>query len=208
MSAINTRRPAVIFDFGGVLMDWNPRYLYSKLFNGDEAAMERFFSDISFVQWNTEQDRGRPFAVAVAELCERFPHYTPYIHAYHERWEEFFSGPIQASVDILHELKNAGYPLHGLSNWSAEKFPLVREKYKFFGCFDSILLSGEVGLVKPDPRVYTLLLERTGLTANECVFIDDTAVNIEAANTLGFTAIHFRSSAQLCQDLRGLGLLT
>src|SRR5688500_837396 len=100
MPTAQERFSAVVFDFGGVLMDWNPHYLYSRMFNGDNAAMEQFFADVSFAEWNTEQDRGRPFAEAVAELSRRFPHYTPYIEAYHVRWEEFLAGPIQGTVEI------------------------------------------------------------------------------------------------------------
>jgi 2-haloacid dehalogenase len=196
----------VIFDFGGVLMDWNPRYLYRKLFD-DEQTMERFLREIDFVEWNTEQDRGHPFAAAVADLSRRFPQYAPMIRAYDERWHEMLAGPIHDTVEILHALKAAGHRLHGLSNWSVEKFPMVRSAHSFFEQFETITLSGEVKLIKPDPAIFTLMLERIGARAEECVFIDDTQPNIDAARALGFVTILFRSPAQLRDELLRLGLL-
>ena len=198
---------AVVFDFGGVLVDWNPRHLYRKLFRGDDAAMESFLEEVGFTAWNSQQDLGRPFGIAVAELVGRFPHHGDPIRAYDERWEESIAGPIQASVDLLAPLKRAGCELHGLSNWSGEKFPLARAKYGFFGLFDTILVSGDVGLAKPDARIFSLLLRRIGRTAKECIFIDDSAANIKAARGLGFEAIHFSSAEQLHGEFRRRGLL-
>jgi len=198
---------AIVFDFGGVLIDWNPRYLYLKLFKGDAEAMESFFTEIGFAEWNLEQDRGRFFNVAVAELSQRFPQYRDLIIAYDERWEESISGPIQPVVDILYMLKQKGYPLYGLSNWSDEKFQLVRTKYGFFHWFDDILVSGAVKFVKPDPRIFTRFLEKIGCKAAECLFIDDSEANIKAANELGFKTIRYESSEQLRTVLQGLGYL-
>ena len=124
-----TPPPTIIFDFGGVLLDWNPRYLYRKLFPGDEPAMERFLAEIGFSEWNRQQDAGRPFSIAVAELCARHPQYCDLIHAYDERFLEAVGGAIPGTVDILRRLHLAGFPLYGLSNWSAEKFRLVRPRY-------------------------------------------------------------------------------
>jgi 2-haloacid dehalogenase len=197
---------AIVFDFGGVLIDWDPRYLYRKFFDGHTAAMERFLGDIDFMAWNLKQDQGRPFADGVAELSAQFPHYAQLIQAYDQRWEESIGGPIQSTVDILRALKEAGYPLYGLSNWSAEKFHLFRPKYPFFSWFDDILVSGEVKRVKPDPEIFTLFLDRIRRTARECVYIDDSAANVATANRLGFTAIHFVSPGQLAADLQHLGL--
>jgi 2-haloacid dehalogenase len=198
---------AIVFDFGGVLVDWNPRHLYRKLFRGDEAAMERFLEEIGFSKWNSQQDLGRPFGTAVAELVGGFPHYGDLIRAYDERWEESIAGPIQASVDLLAPLKRAGRELHGLSNWSSEKFALTRAKYGFFALFDTILVSGDVQLGKPDPRIFALFLQRIGRTARECLFIDDSAANITAARGLGFETIHFSSADQLHGEFRARGLL-
>jgi 2-haloacid dehalogenase len=199
-------RPAIVFDFGGVLVDWNPRYLYRKLFPGDEAGMERFLEEIGFTEWNVHQDRGRSFKEAVEVHSARFPHRADLIRAYRERWEESVSGPISGSVELLEGLKRAGYALHGLSNWSAETFPLARARFPFFGHFETILLSGEVRLAKPDPAIFRVLLERLGRKAQECVFIDDSAANIEAASALGFDAIHFKSAAQVKSALQKKGI--
>ncbi len=199
--------PALVFDFGGVLLDWNPRHLYLKLFNGDRVATERFLTEIDFYAWNLLQDAGRPMAEGVAELSARFPHYAQLIRAYHERWEESIAGPIQASVDILHELKRRRYALYGLSNYGVETFQRVRHDHPFLECFDAVVLSGELGLVKPDPRIYLAFLQRVGRKAEECVFIDDSQPNVAAARQLGFDGIRFESAAQLRQELFERGLL-
>ena len=162
------RSPAIVFDFGGVLIDWNPRYLYQKLFADNAEAMERFLDEIGFDAWNLEQDRDRAFAVAVRELSERFPHYADFIRAY-ECWEESIGGAIEPTVALLGALKQAGYALFGLSNWSAETFRRIRPRFPFFAWFDAIILSGEVQIIKPDPRIYAILLERIGRPAAECL---------------------------------------
>lgn len=190
-----------------MLVDWNPRHLYRKLFRGDDGAMERFLEEIGFTEWNLQQDKGRAFSVAVAELVGRFPQHARLIRAYDERWEESIAGPIQASVDLLRPLRRAGLEIHGLSNWSSEKFALARAKYGFFELFDTILVSGDVNLVKPDARIFALLLRRIGRTAQECLFVDDSAPNVMAARSLGFEAIHFSSATQLHEQLRTRGLL-
>lgn len=196
----------MIFDFGNVLIDWNPHYLYRKLLGGDDDAVDRFLAEIGFHEWNLKQDEGRPFDQAVAELCGQFPHYCHLIQAYHDRYEETIAGPIWGTVEILLFLKERGYPLHGLSNWSVEKFHLVRPRYSFFGWFETIVLSGEVKLVKPDPRIFRLLLERINRRAEECVLIDDSAANITVARSLGFQTIRFRSPDQLRDELREMGI--
>lgn len=201
------RISAIVIDFGGVLIDWNPRYLYRQLFPDNEAAMESFLAEIGFVEWNRQQDAGRAFSLAVAELEKQFPAYADLIHAYDERWEESIAGPLQGTVDLLRPLKEAGFELHGLSNWSSEKFAGVRTKYAFFQLFDTIVLSGDVKVVKPDPRIYRTLLERISRPARECLFIDDSPENIAAARALGFETILFESSEQLLRDLQERGLL-
>ncbi len=201
-----TQKPALIFDFGGVLLDWNPRYLYHKFFDGDAEAMERFLLEVDFSGWNLEQDKGRPFAQGVAELSTRFPHYAHLIRAYDERWEESIIGPIQPSVDALRPLKDSGCRLYGLTNWSAEKFELARHKFAFLDLFESILVSGAVKLIKPDPRIFKLLLDQIGRPASECVFIDDSAGNVAAACQLGLNAIHFTSPEQMQAELLQMGI--
>jgi 2-haloacid dehalogenase len=201
-------RPIFVFDFGGVLINWDPRFLYRKLFDGDEQAMENFLAEIDFPAWNLLQDAGRPFAEAVADLCDQFPQRCDLIHAYNERYMESLTEPIQGSVDILKRLRDSGARLQGLSNWSVEKFALVRAKYDFFGWFEDILLSGEAKVNKPDERIFHLLLERVGRKAEECLLIDDSAANIAAAQKLGFRTHHFKSPNELEQELARAGLLT
>ena len=200
--------PAIIFDLGGVFLRWDPRNLYKKFFNGDDQAMERFLAEVDFVAWNQEQDKGRPFAEGVEILCQQFPQYCDLIRAYAERYEESILGLIQPTVEILGELRGAGYPVYALSNWSAETYPKIRPKYAFFEWFDDVMLSGEVKLVKPDERIYTLFLERIGREAKECVFIDDSEGNVVVARELGFKAIHFESPAQLRAILEQMGILS
>lgn len=198
---------AMVFDFGGVLMDWNPRYLYRQFFGNDDEAIDRFLQEIGFAEWNLHFDRGRPFAEGIAELSRRFPAYQELIQAYDQRWEETLAGAIQPAVDILRALKNAGHPLYGLSNWSAEKFAVVRGKYEFFDWFTSIVLSGEEKLAKPDPRIFEVLLGRIGRAASECLFVDDAVHNITVAKELGFHTIHFQSPKQLKTELGHRGLI-
>jgi 2-haloacid dehalogenase len=199
--------PTLIFDYGGVLLDWNPRYLYRKLFPNDEPAMERFLEEINFSAWNVQQDAGRPFAEAVAELCARHPGYCDLIRAYDERFLEAVGGAIPGTVEILRRLHLAGFPLYGLSNWPAEKFCLVRPMYAFFDWFQGMVISGEVGVVKPDPRIFHLLLGQVARPAEQCLLIDDSAANITAAASLGFQTIRFQDPTQLAAELAARGLL-
>jgi len=199
--------PIVVFDFGGVLLDWDPRHLYRKLFNGDDAAMERFLTEVNFSEWNHEQDKGRPFAEGVAELSGQYPQHAALITAFGERWQESIAGPITGSVEILEALKQKDFPLFGLSNWSAETFQRIRPEHEFLNWFDDIVLSGEVGLAKPDPAIYRVLLEQVNDSADKCLFIDDSLANILAARELGFMTIHFESPQQLDMEISTRGLL-
>lgn len=197
---------AIIFDFGGVLIEWDPRNLYRHYFNQPEK-IEQFLSDVNFSQWNIEQDRGRPFAEGIAVLSAQYPHYATYIHAFGERWDETLVGTIDGTVKILRELKQAGYPLYALSNWSAETFPIARRKFDFFDAFDEIVLSGAVGMVKPERGIFELLLQKIGRPAHECLFIDDALANIQQADRMGFKTVLFKSSQQLRAELQELKLL-
>jgi 2-haloacid dehalogenase len=199
--------PVIVFDLGGVLMDWDPYYLYSKILGDDRQAVDRFLKTVDFSGWNREQDRGRSFAEGTAELIARFPEYSELIRAYDERYLESLGGAVLPVVEILRALKDAGYPLYGLSNWPAEKFALVRPRYPFFEWFDDLVISGEVGLVKPDTAIFNLLLERVRHPAYECLFIDDHNSNISAARDLGFQTILFQSPQQLEAELRRIGIL-
>lgn len=201
-------KQAVVFDLGGVLIDWNPRHLYRKMFDGDEEAMERFLSEICTLEWNARQDEGRPFAEATEELIARHPAQAGLIRAFFDRWPEMIAGAIEETVEILADLKMAGREVYALSNWSAETFPLARERFRFLEWFDFIVISGEIGLVKPSHEVFDFLLEKTGRRAEECVFIDDSPANTAAAIELGFDAIHYCSPRQLRDELMNRGILS
>lgn len=198
---------AVVFDLGGVLVDWNPRYLYRKLFAGDHARMEWFLAEVCNDRWNIQQDAGRPFADAVAELAARWPAEAALIRAFHERWEEMLAGPIDGTVAILEDLADAGTPLYALTNWSAETFPIARRRFGFLGRFKAIAVSGELKIIKPDRAMFDHVLGLSGTAPGETVFIDDNATNVAAAAALGFVALRFESPERLRRDLAGLGLL-
>jgi 2-haloacid dehalogenase len=200
--------PVIIFDFGGVLLEWDPRNLYRKLFDGDEQAMERFLTEVDFYAWNAKQDEGRPFVDGIAAACAEHPQYCELLRLYRERWAESISGPIEGTVRILHTLKKSGYRLVGLSNWSTETFPQMRGQYEFFNWLELILLSGEVGVNKPDPRIFEILMDRLGSPASSCLLIDDSVKNIVAAQRLGFQTIHFGSPEQLSLELAKKGIQT
>jgi 2-haloacid dehalogenase len=195
---------AIIFDFGNVLLTWDPRNLYRHFFPNDSEAMERFLKEINFADWNLQQDKGRPFTEGIAILSGQFPHYSHLIQAYYDHWIDSVGGQIDGTVSILKRLKQAGYPLYGLSNWSAETFPHARKKYNFFDVFDDIVLSGEVGIVKPEPEIYQIMLNKIGRPANECLLIDDSLPNIHQAQKMGFVVTHFQSPEQLEASLRNL----
>lgn len=203
----NDNPAAIIFDLGGVLVDWNPRHLYKKLFVDDPDSMEWFLSNVCTPEWNARQDAGRPFAEAVAELVCRHPEYESFISAFHTRWEEMVAGAIEPTVEILAELRRSGHPLYALSNWSAETFALMRDRFEFLGWFGTVIISGEIEMIKPDPAIYHLLLDRIGRKAGECLFIDDSLPNVLAARDLGFRTIHYESPEGLRAELERLGLL-
>lgn len=198
---------AVIFDFGNVLIEWDPRLVYRRYFPQEEEAMERFLQEVRFMEWNALQDKGRSFKEGVAALSEQFPHYTDLIQAYHDNWKESIGNPLTDTVVILERLKQKGYPIYGLSNWSAETFPHVRHRYDFFNLLDDMVISGEVGSIKPEPLIFKILLEKIDRPAHECLFIDDSLANIQQAKKMGFATIHFLSPAQLEAELTNLGLL-
>lgn len=191
----------IIFDLGGVLIDWNPRYLYRKLI-ADEERMEHFLEHIAAPDWNEQQDAGRPVAEAMAELAARHPEWKAEIDAFYGRWEEMLGGTIEGTVAILRQLKEQQEQrLLALTNWSAETFPIARERYDFLNWFDGILVSGEEKLKKPDPRFFQLLFERFGVTPERAVFIDDSARNIDGARACGLHTVLFRSPQHLATEL-------
>lgn len=197
---------AIIFDFGNVLLEWNPRLVYRRFFQSEEE-MEKFLHDVDFTDWNLQQDKGRPFAEGVSELSKQFPQYAELIQAYHDNWIHSIGNSLTGTIEIMKRLKKAGYQLYGLSNWSAETFPMARRKYDFFNLLDDIVISGEVGAIKPEPAIFEIMLKRIGRPASECLFIDDALANIEAARAMGFATVHFQSPEQLENELHLLELL-
>ena len=198
---------AIIFDYGNVLLDWNPRNVYRRYFPNDNEGMERFLQEVNFMEWNAHQDKGRPFAEGIAILSEQFPQYADLIREYREHWIDSIGEAFTGTVEILKQLKQAGFSLYGFSNWSVETFPYAREKYDFFDLFDDMVISGAVGFVKPEPEIYQIILDKIGKPAKECLFIDDSLPNINQANTMGFATVHFQSPAQLEEELKKLNLL-
>ncbi|WP_114376877.1 HAD family hydrolase [Elioraea thermophila] len=196
---------AVIFDLGGVLIDWNPRHLYRKLF-ADEAEMERFLAEVCTPAWNLEQDRGRPWAQAIAELSACHPDQAELIAAYRGRWPEMLNGAIAGTVALLERLDDAGVPLYALTNWSAETWPYAERLYPFLARFRAIVVSGRIGLVKPEPAIYRHALARFGLAPERTLFIDDSAKNVEGARAVGLHALRFAGAEALARDLARLGL--
>lgn len=207
MNGPSPRRRVVVFDLGGVLIDWNPRNLYRKLFAGDDAAMEWFLANVCTTGWNERQDAGRTFADAVAELLPRHADKAELIEAFGRRFDEMIAGTIDGTVDVLADLRRAGVPRYALTNWSAETFPPQRDRFAFLSWFDGIVVSGEEGVIKPDPRIFRILLDRYRIAAEEAVFIDDNPANAAAAAALGIHGIHFRSPEQLRRELAALDLL-
>jgi 2-haloacid dehalogenase len=199
------RPSAVVFDLGGVLIDWDPRYLYRSLFGGDEAAMEAFLAEVTTPDWNSQQDAGRPWAEAIESLARKHPERRELISAFWLRWTETLGEAIEPTVEILGELHRAGVRLFALSNWSAETFPLAKPRYPFLEWFEGIVISGELGVVKPDARIFRHLLARYGLDPAATVFIDDSEANVRAALDLGMRAIRFEDAHELRRDLAALG---
>jgi len=202
-----SRPDAVVFDLGGVLVDWDPRHLYRKLFAGDDARMEWFLAHVCNNDWNRQQDAGRSFAEGVRLLCAEWPEHAAMIRAYHERWPEMIAGAIDGTVDILDHLAARGTPLYALTNWSAETFALTRRRFAFLDRFAHIAVSGELKMMKPDRAIFDHVLAKSGTAPARTVFIDDSAANVAAAAALGFVALRFESPERLRRDLRGLDLL-
>jgi 2-haloacid dehalogenase len=204
---MRSRRPSIaIFDLGGVLIDWNPRYLYRKLLQ-DEAAVDSFLSTVCTQSWNENQDAGRTFAEGCAVLKQVHPQQSELIDAWFSRYEEMLGGAIEGSVAILSELRSKQLRLFALSNWSAETFPFALRRFEFLRWFQGVVLSGEVRLVKPDPRIFQLLFEKYDIDPADAVYVDDHGRNVSTAQKLGMRAIHFTGATALRQELSQLGLL-
>lgn len=191
----------IVFDLGGVFADWNPRYLYRKIFSSTQE-MEWFLTQVCSNAWNARQDAGRPFAEGIEQLQKEYPSYAEQIAAYFSRWDEMFGPDIAGMKEIFYQLKAKGFKVYGLTNWSAETFPRAKERFEVFAQFDGILVSGEEGLIKPDPRIYQRFLEKFSLRAEKCVFIDDNAANVAAAHTVGMDGILFQDAVQLTEEFQ------
>ena len=198
---------AVVFDVGGVLIDWDPRHLYRKIFD-DEVAMERFLTEVCSHAWNEQADAGRPIAEITAELCAEHPDKRDLIESYYARFPEMMKDALHGTVALLERLHGKGLPLYVLSNFSAETFPIARQRFGFFERFRGLVISGAEGMKKPDPRIYHLLTERFALRPAHTLFIDDRADNAQAAVDTGWQALRFASPGKLETDLQSLGLLT
>jgi len=196
----------VVFDLGGVLIDWNPRYLFRKLLDGEEAVA-RFLDTVCTRTWYVQHDAGLPFAEGVASLVKQHPEHAALIRAFDERWAETLGDAIDGAVAVLADLRARDVPLYALTNWPADKFRHAEEKYDFLRWFRGIVVSGVEGVSKPDPRIFRLLLDRYRLTAEQTVFIDDSPQHVAAAADLGLHGIRFQSPEQLRCELAELGLL-
>ncbi|MDH6253330.1 2-haloacid dehalogenase [Chryseobacterium sp. H1D6B] len=196
----------IVFDFGGVLMDWDPRYFFKSYFNDDEK-MEYFLTHIAHSEWNEEQDRGRTLEEGTDIQVKKFPDWEKELRAYYGNWNTMLKSDIPHNVDILKKLSKTDYQLFGLTNWSAETFPYALENYDFFKLFDGkIVVSGTEKLIKPDPKIWHILLDRYNIHADESVFIDDNPKNIEMAASLGFHTIKVDRETDLEEELFKLGV--
>ena len=196
----------IIFDFGGVVMDWNPRYFFKDYFNDDEK-MEYFLKNITTDEWNIEQDRGRTLAEGTAIQVANFPEWEKEIRAYYDNWTTMLKSEIADNVAVLRKLEHSEYELFGLTNWSAETFPYAVKNYDFFSIFKGkIVVSGTEKLIKPNPEIWHVLLNRYQIKAEESVFIDDNFKNIEVAKSPGFICIHIKEDTDLEKELRDLGI--
>jgi 2-haloacid dehalogenase len=197
---------AVVFDIGGVLLDWDPRHLYRKLFD-DEEDMNRFLEEICTIEWHDAHDRGKPAEVSCAELAAAHPEHRELIWAWTQRSEEMIAGPIPGAVEVLRDLKEAGVPCYALTNMEVWTYPQRLERFPFMRWFDGSVVSGFEGVAKPDAEIFELLLRRFDLTPSTTLLIDDSPRNVRAALSMGMQAVEFRSASELRRLLEEAGLL-
>ena len=198
----------IIFDLGGVLIDWNPEYVYIEAFKGNRKKMENFFNEVCTFDWNENQDAGYPLKKATEDRIKLFPEYENLIQMYYGRWEEMLGGAIEDSVSILKKIvKNTNYKVIALTNWSAETFPIALKRYDFLHWFEGIVVSGTEKTRKPFKKIYYLTLERYNLKAANSLFIDDNERNIFAAKEIGINTIKFNNPSQLENDLKLMGVI-
>ncbi|MGC6430689.1 MAG: HAD family hydrolase [Jejuia sp.] len=198
-----TKIDTIIFDLGGVLIDWNPEYVFLDAFNGDREKMQWFFDNVCTMDWNENQDAGYPIAKATEDLVSKFPEYEHYICMYYGDWENMLGGAIQGTVNILKallELKT--YKIVALTNWSAETFPIAKKRFDFLNWFQGIVVSGDEKTRKPYKPIFDILLKRYNIKPENSIFIDDNLRNIEASNNLRIHGIQFKSPEQLISELK------
>ena len=204
---MNKNIDTVIFDLGAVLIDWNPRHLYRKIFKTEEE-ITCFLENICTSEWNDHQDAGRSFEEATNELIAKHPEWELPVRAWYDRWQETISGPVHETVEILKTIKESNqYRLYALTNWSAETFPWALDTFEFLHWFEGIVVSGVEKIRKPHPEFYQILFDRYNVDPKTSLFIDDNIKNIDAGNAVGLTTIHFKSPDQLRIDLENLGIL-
>jgi len=191
----------IIFDLGGVLIDWNPKYVYRTIFKTEEEV-NWFLENITVMDWNVQQDAGRDLDQGTALLVEKFPKWENEIKAYYGRWTEMLGGPIDGSVRILKELLDKkNHRILALTNWSHQTYPIAQKRYDFLSWFEGVVVSGEEKCIKPDPKIYNIILDRYALNANDCLFIDDNQNNVDAAIAYGMESVLFESPEKLRSQL-------
>jgi 2-haloacid dehalogenase len=207
MNANKTSIDTLVFDLGGVLIDWNPEYLYRNIFPNEEER-KWFLTNVCTPDWNDEQDAGRSLQEGTEHLVKKFPAHESSIRAFYDRWTEMLGGPIAETVEIFRQLKfNTSLKLYALTNWSAETFPVALELYEFLHWFDGRLVSGEEKIRKPHNAIYQRLIDRFGIEPTRAIYVDDNLRNVIPARELGFHGIHFTAPAQFREELIGLGVL-
>jgi 2-haloacid dehalogenase len=197
----------VVFDVGNVILRWDPRFLYRRLFDL-EHEMEDFLASVCTGSWNLEQDRGRSFAEGVRALQEVHPHHAETIAAFDVHWHETLPHAIEDTVAVVEHLYASGVPLYAITNFNGDKFRETLQRFPVLNRFRDIVVSGDEGILKPEPEIYRLLLKRNGLQASECIFIDDSLVNVKGAEAVGMLGHHYQSPEGLRMALRQAGLLS
>lgn len=204
---MNREIKTIIFDLGGVLVDWNPAYVYRDLFEGNEEKVAWFLNTVCTPEWNIEQDAGRTIEEANRLKIAEFPQYEKWIRAYYERWPQMFSGPIKGTLALFEALKKSKkYPCYALTNWSAETWTTALKLFPFLKTFEGVVVSGKEKTRKPYAAIYKILLDRFQIDAETALFIDDNLENVLAAKKLGIQSLQFKTSQKLENDLKMLGI--
>lgn len=197
----------IIFDLGGVLIDWNPEYVFLDAFDGNREKMQWFFDNICTMSWNENQDAGYPIKQATEDLVKQFPDYENYIKMYYGDWENMLGGAIDESVKIFKQIIDSKqYKVVALTNWSNETFPIAKQRFEFLKWFEGIVVSGDEKTRKPFKDIYEICLNRFNIIPEKAVFIDDSLRNIHAAHNLGIHGIHFKNPNQLLQELKSFNI--